>query len=262
MLPAMPSFGVSICILSVVQGALVGLARAPWIPRLSRLRSGVWAALPLACVVAFVFVAQALSGVAEGLTYLALIAVPPLAAAALAWAARGARPWLGLLALPLFGLAWADRSGLAGEAAAVALEALSCVTLAVLLAAVAPRALVELGIIAAAVADAWLIATNQLQAPNRRLNAVAPPAHLPQLQSALFGRAVMGYEDLFLAALLGALLAARPRAALFGAALVAALALAFDALFLVTDTLPATVPVAVAVIVIEIRARDVRAARA
>ena len=34
--------------------------------------------------------------------------------------------------------------------------------------------------------------------------------HLPQLQRALLGNAVMGYEDLFVAALLGALVAATP----------------------------------------------------
>jgi hypothetical protein len=253
MLRAVPSFAVSICILSVCQGALVAVPAARRIPALERLRSGWWALIPVASVVGFTFGAQALSGLADGLTYLALIAVPPLAAAALGWAMRGARPWLALVALPLFALAWGDRSGLAGEVAAAALEALSCVTLAVLLAAVAPAALVRAGIVVASAADTWLIVSNRLQAPNRQLNAVVPAAHLPQLQSAVFGRAVIGYEDLFVAALFGALLAVRPGAAARGALLVALLALAFDLLFLITSTLPATVPVAVAVVLVEIR---------
>jgi uncharacterized membrane protein YjjB (DUF3815 family) len=56
----------------------------------------------------------------------------------------------------------------------------------------------------------------------------------------------MGFGDLFIAALVGCLLArTRPRQ-LQAAALVAILALAFDLLFFAVDELPATVPVAVA----------------
>ena len=60
----------------------------------------------------------------------------------------------------------------------------------------------------------------------------------------------MGYGDLFIAGALGGLLAMsfRRREQLWGAALTAAFALCFDLLFLVVDELPATVPVAVALI--------------
>ena len=47
-----------------------------------------------------------------------------------------------------------------------------------------------------------------LQRPNDALNAARPAANLPQLQSAVFGSAVMGYGDLFIAGVLGGLLAA------------------------------------------------------
>jgi hypothetical protein len=80
-------------------------------------------------------------------------------------------------------------------------------------------------------------------------------AHLPQLQRAVFGTAVVGYEDLFIAALLGALLAATPRLALRAAALVALLALVFDSLFLAVAELPATVPVAMALVMLDVRDR-------
>ena len=249
----MPSFGVSICMLSAAQAALVGLTGAHELPALARLRSGAWAVIPLAAVVGFTFGVRALGGLVDGLTWLALISVPPLAAVALGWAARGARPWLAPVAGLLFALAWADRNGLAGEFAAVALEGLSCVTLAVALVAVTPPALVRLGIVAAAIADSWLVLSNLLAAPNNALNAAAPSAHLPQLQRALLGNAVMGYEDLFVAALLGALVAATPQLARRAAALALAAALAFDALFLVVDQLPATVPIAVTVIALQCR---------
>jgi len=244
MLRAVLPFAVSICILSVVQGALVALPGPRSIPALARLRSGWWALVPVASVVGFVFGARALSGVAGGLTYLALIAVPALAALALGWGARGARPWLALAVVPIFALAWADRSGIAGEGAAVVLEGLSCVALGVLLVAVTPPALVKLGIVAMAAADTWLVVSDLLQAPNNALNVAAPAAHLPQLQRAVFGAAVMGYGDLFIAALFGALLAAQPRLALRGALAVAFVALVSDALFLVVNELPATVPIA------------------
>jgi len=247
----MPSFPVSICILSLVQASVV-LGPAPRVlARLSRLRSGWWALLPVASVVGFVFAVRALAGVADGLTYLALIAVPPLAALALAYLMRGGRPRLAAAVVPLFALAWADRSGLPGEAAGLVLDALSCIALGVLLVAVTPRALVKLAIVAMAAVDAWLVITNLLTAPNNSLNAAAPAAGLPQLQRVLFGSAVMGYGDLFIAGLLGALLAFEPRTQWRATLLAGALALLSDLLFFAVNELPATVPIALTLIAIE-----------
>ncbi len=228
--------------LSVVQGVLVAVPAPRAIPALARLRSGWWALIPLAVVVGFVFGARALSGLVDGLTYLALVAVPPLAALALGWAMRASRPWLAVAVVPLFVLAWVDRHGLAGEAAALALEGLSCVTLGVLLVAVTPRLLVKIGIVAMAVADTWLVVSDLLQAPNNALNAAAPAAHLPQLQRAVLGSAVMGYGDLFIAALFGALLAAQPRPRCAARRSPWRSSRSMDLLFLVVDELPATVP--------------------
>ena len=247
----MPSFPVSICILSLVQASVV-LGPAPRVlARLSRLRSGWWALLPVASVVGFVFAVRALAGVADGLTYLALIAVPPLAALALGYLMRGGRPRLAAAVVPLFALAWADRSGLPGEAAGLVLDALSCIALGVLLVAVTPRALVKLAIVAMAAVDAWLVITNLLTAPNNSLNAAAPAAGLPQLQRVLFGSAVMGYGDLFIAGLLGALLALEPRMQWRATLLAGTLALLSDLLFFVVNELPATVPIALTLIAIE-----------
>ena len=79
-----------------------------------------------------------------------------------------------LLVAPLFALAWADRGGLAGEAAALALSALSCVALGVLLAAVTPPRWLAAGIVAMAVADTTLVVSELLQRPNNALNAAHP----------------------------------------------------------------------------------------
>jgi hypothetical protein len=251
-------FWISIALLSVAQGALVALPRALAAPRLSYLRGRRWAVVPALSVIGFVLIARtAERASAQGLTYLALCAVPPLAALALGWLSHGARPARALLVVPLFALAWADRGGLAGDAAAVTLSALSCVTLAVLLASVTPPRWLAAGIVAMAVADTALVVTDLLRRPNNALNAAHPAAGLPRLQSAAFGSAVMGYGDLFVAALLGALLAVAAGSSLQwrGAALTALLALGFDLLFFFVDELPATVPVALALVVLVIRRR-------
>ena len=266
MLTAVLPFWISIAVLSLVQGASVAIPGAGGLGALRRLRGRRWAVIPPLSIVGFVFVARgAEQASAQGLTYLALVAVPLLAALALGWLAWNAhppRPARALLVAPLFALAWADRTGLAGEAAALALSMLSCVALGVLLAAVTPPRWLAGGIVAMAVADTALVVSDLLQRPNNALNAARPAAGLPQLQSATFGTAVMGYGDLFVAALLGALLAvaAGRRWQLRGAALAALLAVAFDLLFFFVDELPATAPIALALIVVVVLMR--RASRA
>jgi hypothetical protein len=206
-------------------------------------------------IIAVIAAIGLLPGVADGLTYLALVAVPPLAAIALAWAMRGARPALVLVPFPLFALAWAIPDTLTGEAAAVALSALACVTLGVLLACIVPSRWLKLGIYAMAVVDVYLVGADLLQTPNGVLNAAAPVAGLPQLQFAHFGSAVVGFGDLFIAAVLGAVLAGDRGIQLRATGIAACLALAFDLLFFFVSLLPATVPIALTLAAIEIAGR-------
>jgi hypothetical protein len=251
-------FWISIAVLSIAQGVTVALAGRLDLPALGALRRRGWALVPPLSVIAFVFIArEAERASAQSLTYLALVAVPPLAAAALGRLAWRARAPAAFAAAILFALAWADRGGLAGEGAALALSALSCVSLGVLLAAVTPALWLGAGIVAMAVSDTVLVISDLLQKPNNALNAAHPAAGLPRLQSAVFGTAVMGYGDLFIAGLLGGLLAASLGRSdqLRGALLTGALALAFDLLFFVIDELPATVPVALAMLLVLLRRR-------
>ena len=248
-------FWLSIGALSLLQAALVAAPRPATSPLLVGLRSNSWAlVLPLSIVVVVSAIALE-SAVADFLTYLALIAVPPLAALALAAILRGGRPPLALLAVPLFAIAWAARDSLAGETAALALSALACISLGWLLVCVVPSRWVKLGIYAMAAIDAWLIGTNLLQGPNAVLNAAAPGG-LPQLQFVSFGSAVMGFGDIFIAAVLGALLATDRRLQLTGAALAAILGLSFDFLFFALDSLPATVPIALTLAILELTGRS------
>ena len=254
-------FWISIAALSLFQGALVAVPGAGAPGALARLRGRRWALIPPLSVIGFVFGARAAEQAsAQGLTYLALVAVPALAALALGWFAWNAhppRPARALWGAPLFALAWVDRGGLLGEASALVLSALSCVSLGVLLAAVTPPRWLAAGIVTMAVADITLVVSDLLQRPNDALNAAHPVAGLPRLQSAVFGSAVMGYGDLFVAASLGALIALTlgRRTQRSAAALAALLAVTFDLLFFFIDELPATVPVALTLIIVVLERR-------
>jgi hypothetical protein len=250
----MLSFAPSIAALSLVQALLVLAPRPVPTSILARFRSSSWALLPPLSIVVVVAAIALDSAFADFLTYLALVAVPPLAALALAAIVRGGRPALAWLAIPLFGLAWAERGALGGEAAALTLSALACVSLGWLLVCLVPARWLKLGIYAMAAIDAYLVGSSLLQEPNAVLNAAAPGG-LPRLQYAAFGSAAMGFGDLFLAATLGALLASDRRLQLTGAALAATLCLGFDLLFFAVDQLPATVPIALTLAILELRGR-------
>jgi len=242
----------------IVQAAAVAAPRRPPRPAwMERLSGPGWAIVPIASIVGCIFAIQYVANTADGLTWLALIAVPILAAVALGWAAHGGRWWLAPLFLPMFALAWFDRHSLLGQACATLLCALSCVTLGWLLAAVAPPGWLKLGILAMAVADSWLVLSDLLQAPNNTLvYAQAAPhsgLHLPRLQSETFGSINMGYGDLFVAGVFGAVLARERRSQWAAALLTLVIAGLFDLLFLTLSELPATVPVALAMIALEAR---------
>ncbi|MET0557465.1 MAG: hypothetical protein ABW065_02160 [Solirubrobacterales bacterium] len=253
-------FWLSIAALSLVQALLVAAPRAVEVPALGALRGRWWAFLPPLSIIVVVGAIALDSASAQVLTYVALIGVPPLAALALGALVHGARPPLALLVLPLFALAWAARGELGGQTAALALSALACVALGWLLVAVVPGGWLRLGIYAMAAIDTWLVASDLLQGPNAILNT-ASPGTLPRLQFAHFGSAVMGFGDLFVAATLGALLARNRSLQLRAAGIAALFGIAFDCLFFVVDELPATVPIALTLAVVEFtRRRQLRAA--
>ena len=215
----------------------------------ARLQSRWWALVPLGSIVVVIVAIQAASGVADGITWLALIAVPILAAVAFGWAVRGARWWLGVLMGPLLALAWLSPTTLWGEAAATLLTAFSCVTLGVLLAGVCPPSWLKVGIVLMALGDSYLVLSDLLQAPNNALVAASPGPGLPQLQGITFGDVLLGYGDVFVAAVLGGVLAREGRLQWPMALLTLTLAGLFDRLFFVLAELPATVPVALALVV-------------
>jgi hypothetical protein len=232
--------------------AVPGPRRFAW---LDAFRSPWWALVPALSIVFVIGIVAWEGESATVLSWLALVAVPPCAALALGWLVRGARPQWAVAVVPLFALAWASPGSLIGEASATALTGLGCVGLGWLLASVAPAFWLRLGIYAMAAVDTWFVTADLLQGPNAVLTAAAP-AELPRLQVVHFGDAVMGFGDFFVAATLGCLLTGSRPTQSRAAVLVAILALAFDLLFFAVDTLPATVPVAVALALVRLRRRD------
>lgn len=246
--------------LDVLQAACVLLPAAglpAWLARQRIASLNRWWALVLpASIVVCVGGIALVPSSADFYTYLALFAVPPLGVAALAWGARGARPAFGAIGLVLVAVAiWRSTDSQVGDLAAGALTALSCVTLARLLVAVAPLTLVKVALVVMAIIDAYLVFGGGIETSANLLNAAAPAFELPQLQTAYFRGASLGYGDLFVAAVFGALLAAEHRAQTLGAAICLVAFVAFDVLFNYFDTLPATVPVAVVLVGWELGSR-------
>ena len=241
--------------LNLVQASVVllpGVARVRW---LDAVRSR-WPliAVPAAAAIGVTFLPRVAAVLANDLSLLALVFVPPLAALGLAWGMR----WPDLRLVPLVpalvAVAWSAPDSPVGESAALLLVALSCVALAVVVVAVVPRAVVKVGIVAWAAADLSLALTRGLVEASRAISRAAPPG-VPQLQlqRVVIGGASMEYADLFLAATLGAILAAESRDRGLAAVVVAVVAMSMAAFLWVTHVIPATVPVAAALVLEELR---------
>jgi hypothetical protein len=239
-------------VLIAAQASLVALPDAGIPPWLERLKSRGWALiLPLSVAVVVGAIAL-VPAVADALTWIALVLVPVGAGLALGWAMHGARPWLGLLSVPLLVFAWADVNGLAGDSVAALLTALSTVTVGRLLAGGVPLVWLKAGIVAMAIVDSILVFGNELEAPNAVLNAAVALPGSPQLQYIDLHYASIGYGDVFVAGVLGGVLAAEGRRQWPVAVLTFVLSGLWDLLFFHFDTLPATVPVAAALIISEL----------
>ena len=242
--------------LTIAQAACVALPGAG-LPRWAeRFRTGAWAIVLPASIAVVVGAIAVLPTTADVLTWIALLLVPPGCALALGWAARGSRPWLAVLAAPLLALAWTLQDDRVGQAAATILIAGSAITVGRLLAGVAPLPLLKIGVIAMATVDAILVFSGNLQPSNAVLVAATPGFGLPQLQSASFGFAGLGYGDFFAAAVVGGILAAERAPQLAAAAAMVVVTLAWDQLHLVSDVLPRTVPPALVLIGFEVRRRS------
>ena len=102
-----------------------------------------------------------------------------------------------------------DNHSVAGQLAALGLIAASCTVLGALLVEVTPPRWLGVGIAATAAVDLVLVASGCSAPASLALNSAGVTESLPQLQRVELGPLTMGYADLFLPALVGALLATR-----------------------------------------------------
>jgi hypothetical protein len=233
---------------SVTQAALVAGGAVRCVPgSLRALRHPLFAAVPLLALLGVVLWLRAKPDDAGVLAELALLAVPLLALVA---AVRVGLPALALV-VAMVVVTVHDHHSVAGQLAALGLIAASCTVLGALLVEVTPARWLGFGIAATAAVDLVLVASGFLAPATLALNTAGVTESLPQLQRVELGPLTMGYADLFLPALVGALLATRARTRHWVALLTLCFALAAGLVFLVADRLPATVPVALALLVVE-----------
>ena len=160
----------------------------------------------------------------------------------LAWLGAVATPVLALVRTPFAVVVWlvawlAD--GLVAQAAGVLLIALAAAAVAELAARVAPAWALAAAVVVLAAVDVVLVwGTPQVEPASHALHVARLPHGLPRLQDATFGHATMGWLDFVAPALVGVVVRTRLRAAI----VTGCAAGLWGLLFLVTSTLPATVP--------------------
>jgi hypothetical protein len=231
-------------VLDSAQALCVALPAAGIPAFLLRLGGRGWALVAPLSVVLSVATIGAATASADVLTWLALVLVPPGCALALGWAMHGARPWLALAVVPLLVAAVAGPDDPLGRVARLVLIIGSVATAGRLLAGAAPLWYLKAGVVAMAAIDAVFIFGDFFGEENAAFNAAVPAAGLPRLQVAHIGDVSTDYGDYFVAGLVGAILAAERRPQLLAAVATLAAAQAWNQLFLVVDSLPGTVPVA------------------
>ena len=240
---------ISACIaLGTIEGALVALPRPLALERLARLRSPGWALVAPGSLLVGTFGVLALPSLATGLAVLAAVATPLLAVIAAVAVVHGSRRALVLAPLALGAVAIAG-TGLAAELAASLLTALGCLTLGAGLVRLTPVRWLQLGLLGMALIDVLLITAGIGQHAATLLMDALGGVH-PTFHRATLGPISTDYPDLVLAGVLGGMFAGRPiqrRAAV----LVAILAASYGGLLTIFDMLPATVPLVVALLVVE-----------
>lgn len=240
--------------LATLEGSLVALPRADAFAPLRSLRSPAWAALLPGSIVAGTLVPLVMPSMALGLVLMAGVMTPLLATIAVLEVVRGPRMAF-LVAAAVLAVTAALLSGWAGQISATALTALGCLALGTALARLIPSQWFVLGVVGMCLADVALLASGVGQSAATLMATATANAHGAVFSQADIGRVSTDYPDLVLAAVLGGFLAGRHRQ-LLAAALVTAVGAAYGLLLLpIAPLLPATVPIGLALLLLEVSAK-------
>jgi hypothetical protein len=234
--------------IALIEGATVAAPRAGALSRLERLRSPVWAGLLPGVILIGTFGVLALPRFASGLVLLGAIATPILAAVAALAVLRGTRAGLALTALAA-GIPAAVGTGWIAQLSQTFVTALGCIAAGAAVVRLVPRAWLGPAVLSMCAVDVLLLAVGLGQPAGALMAGAASHVHLPPLDKASIGPITTDYPDLVLAAVLGSVLGGGPgqRSA---AVLVAALVAGYGMLLPIAGTLPATVPIALAFVLI------------
>jgi hypothetical protein len=244
---------------AILEAALVFVPRAASFRCLERLRSPFWTLVLPGSIIVGTFGLIALPWTASTTLVVAAVTTPLLALVAIASVVRG-RSLIGPLAI-VAGVCAVLATGLAGQLGASVITALACLTVGVTLQRLIPGRWLLVGVVAMAVTDIVLLESGAGYHQTMLLAAAANNFHGPHFTGARVGGTTIGYPDLFLAALLGAALAGS-RLQRGAAVLLGVLVVAYDSLLAPGVLLPATVPIAVTLVIVSLiaRARGGRAA--
>jgi hypothetical protein len=229
--------------LAAVQGLTVALPRVgDGRPRLRWL----WIVPPVLFVASVLLLATRPAS-ANWITWGATVTVPALALLAAVRLARGARPAWALVVPVLLIAALAGPDHLSGQVGITLLCALSAVALGAGLVRLGGVRGVVLGLVALALADIVLVSDGSVEAAANALSDTHI-GHLPELSHVALGTFTLGYGDLFVSGVAGAIAARRPGGQLRVAGLTMAFMLLESALLAGRGPYPATVPVVVALL--------------
>jgi hypothetical protein len=229
--------------LAAVQGLTVALPRVgDGRPRMRWL----WIVPPVLFVASVLLLATRPSS-AGWVTGVATVAVPVLALLAAVRLARGSRPAWALVVPVLLVAAFAGPDHLSGQVGITLLCALSAVALGAGLVRLGGVRGVVLGLVALALADIVLVSDGSVEAAADALSNTHI-GHLPELSHVVLGTFTLGYGDLFVSGIAGAIAGRRRGGQLRVAGLTMAFMLLESALLAGRGPYPATVPVVVALL--------------
>ena len=234
---------------ALLEGALVMLPRFKPFPWLARLRSPVWTLLLPGSIIVGTFGLLLAPSMAFAVVFLAAVTSPLLALAGAVCVARARVVVIPAAAVAAALAIWT--TGACGRLGTAVITALACLAVGTAIQRLVPGRWLVVGVVAMSVVDVALLVAGFGYHQTAVLAAAANSFRGPQFTGARIGAVTIGYPDLFLAALLGAALAGS-RDQRWVAALVIVLAIAMDSLLRRGLLLPATVPIALAMIVVSI----------
>lgn len=247
---------IGILAIGLLEGGIVAAPRPDALAWLERFRSPAWALLLPAAILIGTFSVLAAPGLALALVLVAFAATPVLAVLA----AVGVLRYTGVRVVAVtlvVGIGAALGSGWIGQVSDTVLTALGCLALGAALVRLVPRVWLPWGVLSMCLVDVVLLAVGVGQPAGAVMSGAASHIHAPALNQARIGPITTDYPDLILAAILGSSLGGgqlQRRAAVLVAVLVAA----FGLLLPVLGALPATVPLALAFVLISGHARRPR----